>query len=260
MITNVNVVSPPTLTYNRFIKTFVFNVSSAGLIEHPNGFGFSLTEQGDDTADFLWSTNAAGQTQTLTGLTYFGPGAAPVAGTGPWPSMLISLYSKDKYFLDPSNPLNPIQPKHLDDNPGPSAQTAFLTSLGTIGTTPSTDSKYYALPTKTAITGGAYSVSGLFRDGSLVLNVEMLPVTESNPVQYLPVIWPSEPVVRNVDYVFGFPLTNVGDYLLPNPPPPYAFGLYAVNPDPSAAGTGLYQCGGPPVSGNAYTGTYPAQP
>jgi hypothetical protein len=44
----------------------------------------------------------------------------------------------------------------------------------------------------------------------------------------------------------------------PNPPPPWSFGLYKIkDSDVTGGGTTVYKSGGPPITSNKYTGTFP---
>jgi hypothetical protein len=252
LLNNLQTIPVPVddLTQNEYIRTFIFDVSSL-----QSSVQFSLTDQADDTTDYVWGTGAPelpdGYTQLVVGTGISQDRSQPQTATGPWPSPVgISLYSKSIYFFDENDPRFPIKPKNPLNDPGPTSTTHFVATV--LDTTPSTDDALYSFIGfhPAVIEGGTYSRVGLFRGGSLTLNVD------KSTAGSTPVVWPSTPSMFQVSYVGGarFPggSFDAAGYFVPNPPPDYNFGIYSVSP-----GTGFYKFGGPPVASNAYTGTYP---
>jgi len=226
---------------------------------------FSVSGQDDDYVDYVYATYASDSSfYGVTSLHWAETDSTPVAtqyvwkNSGPWVNSSASLFSKAFYKVDP---VEGIQPKNPDNNPGESSRLSVNTAG--IFTIPSTDEYYYNPPFSGSFppdpspvtTGGAYATIGVLHDGSLGFSLAQFRETGISAV------WPSAPMAFSVDYVSGYPnLTTVGAFEYPNPPPPYTAGVYSVIPDPSGHDIGYYKSGGPPVPDNAYTGIFPQIP
>jgi hypothetical protein len=265
-------------TINSYFRTMVFSVGELPPWEHPLTITFSISDQGDDTADYVSATY--GSDSSGFGMTSL-IGAVPNPGGtsitqrpigGPWPAFNpVILYDAATCKVNTTNPLiNVIQPINPNIPPVASSVLSFMSDE--VLTLPSTDTSYYEAPPfpgsfppdpSPVTTGGSYSTVGLLRGGELGLSLANFPVAGVSPEKTIPTVWPSSPSMFTVNYVQFKPLTLVNTYFFqPNPPPPYNLGVYTVSPDPSAGAgspeTGAYQSGGPPSPDNAYTGTFPA--
>jgi hypothetical protein len=244
---------------------FVFDVglSSAS----PSTISFSITGQ-DDYTGFTVHTFGVGS--SLQGVTQLSGGLPTLH---PWVFASINLYSKADYHLNP-HAVPVIQPNNPTAAPGPVAFASFVPSsaMPAVQTRPSTDEFYYFSPPSSGsiqgngdlISGGSYSQVGLFKDGTLSVSYQNL-ASSLDPMPK-PQVWPSAPAVRDVDHIAASPLPGQvivtlpdgAQVVQPNPPPPWSFGLYKIkDSDVTGGGTTVYKSGGPPITSNKYTGTFP---
>jgi hypothetical protein len=251
---------------------FVFNVGLASAA--PSTITFSITGQDDYTGFTVFTFGVGSSLQGVTEIS----GGLPTER--PWPRVGIDLYSKSSYHLDVhANPV--IQPNNPTAAPGPLAFASFVPigSMPAVQTRPSTDHFYYFSPPASGsgtgtiegngdlILGGSYSQTGLFKDGTLGVSYQILASSlDSMPK---PQVWPSAPTVRDVDHINVSPLPGQvivtlpdgAQVLQPNPPPPWSFGLYKImGSDVTGGDPVVYKSGGPPISSNQYSGTFPEPP
>lgn len=261
-----------TIAANTFVQNFVFDVLT---MPPPDQVAetvvFSITGQSDYTG-WNYDDTFSGPAGTAAGLPFFpedNPGNDPPPFT-PWVLVSTTLYSKSSYHFDSTDHLNPVkandpsnvQPPVATVSPEPAIyQPSFVT-------VPSEDGAWYPVHPAgyNPVSGGTFKTVGTFRAGAMGLSLKN--VARNATAKAKPVVWISQPAVTTLSNVFPpFPVVvsgppgGTGEYVVPNPPPPWTFGLYRIGGQYATGNSflGAYNFGSPPTDSNEYTGTYPPQ-
>ena len=237
-----------------YTRYMVFDVGSLPQFPHDFTINFEITEQDDDSSDYIFGTDSGGSGVTSVGAVFGDGGPTQRVIDGPWASTLTSLYRKSAYHVDNSQPPgNVIQPNNPGVSPGAAASLNIATSG--VNTIANSDIFYHPpVPPPIIVGGGEYSIVGFLHGGALALSMANMPLV--NTSAQVPVVWPSAPNFFTIDSVTG---TNPPSA----PPPPYTAGVYSVSPDPNAdlsGDPGQYLSGEAPLTTNYYTGTFPIGP